>query len=97
MDNKKKANDELRQELMRVVNKIKLSDDKFPADVGLLKVLLEIENEMSNSTPDKKKLEKGTFGIFRLITESYSFEKSLLGQEVLNLHKRIKQFVKDFC
>lgn len=96
MKNKKEIAEELSQELRRVINEIESSNDKFPVETGLLKVLVGLEDEMKNIIPDKKKLERGTFGIFRLVTESYYFQNSFLGREILSLYKSIKQFVKDF-
>ncbi len=96
MKNKEELANDLRQKLSRVVNDVNKSEDKFPLEIGLLQVLVDLEIEMRNIIPNKTKLEEGAFGIFRLITESYSFQKSHLGNEMLSLHKNIKQFVKDF-
>lgn len=96
MKNKEELVNELRQELNQTIDKIKNDDDKFPIEVGLLKIITDLDAEMKKTVPDKKELEKVTFGIFRLLTESYSFQKSILGAEILNLHKNIKQFIKDF-
>lgn len=96
MKNKAELINELRQELNQTINKIKNDDDKFPIEIGLLKILTNLDAEIKKTVPDKKELEKVTFGIFRLMTESYSFQKSILGVVILNLHKNIKQFINDF-
>ena len=92
MDNLKSVMEKLRAELLRLRNKIELSNDQLPIELGLPEILIEIEHELNNPAPSKKKLEEGSYGIFRLVTESYEFEKSDLGQELLSLRGKIKEF-----
>ena len=93
MDNLNSETEKLRDELLRVRNNIESSNDQLPIELGLPKILIEIENEINNPAPNKKNLEQGAFGIFRLVTESYEFEKSDLGQELLSLRGKIKEFI----
>ena len=81
------------EELKNLRKKMESSNDQLPVELGLPKILLEIEHELNNRLPNKKGLEKGVYGIFRLVTESYELEKSDLGQELLNLRKKIKEFL----
>jgi hypothetical protein len=92
MVNKNILMQELRYELLQLRKKIDSSNDQLPVQLGLPKLLLDIELEINSPKPDKKKLDKEVYGIFRLATESYEFEKSSLGQELLNLRVKIKEF-----
>jgi hypothetical protein len=93
MDNKNLLNESLRSEILQLVKKMESSNDRLPIELGLPKILVKIESEISTHTPNKKNIEKEAYGIFRLVTESYELEKSNLGQELLNLRTRIKEFV----
>ena len=84
--------EKLKSDLMQIRRKIEAGDDNLPIELGLPKVLFDIENELDNDTPDKGRLEKGAIGIFRLVTESYIFEKSALGQELLSLRAKVREF-----
>jgi hypothetical protein len=92
MNNRNKLMEELKSESLQLRKKIESSNDQLPIELGLPKLLIDIEFEINSPTPNKKKLEKGVYGIFRLVTESYEFEKSSLGQELLNLRVKIKEF-----
>lgn len=92
MDNKNLLMEKLRSELLQLRRKIEVSDDRLPIELGLPAILLDIENQLNNQMPNKKILEKGAYGIFRLVTESYEFEKSHLGQELLDFREKIKKF-----
>jgi len=92
MENKNVLQGKLKIELMQARMKIESGDDNLPIALGLPGVLYELEKELDKNSPDREMLEKGTYGIFRLITESYSFEKSVLGQELLSLRLKIKDF-----
>jgi len=45
-----------------------------------------------DNLPGKERRENDAFGIFRLVTESYFFGKSALGQKLLSLRVEIKEF-----
>jgi hypothetical protein len=91
MDNRNFLIENLKSELLQMINKIETSNDYLPIELGLPKLLLTIANELGSHTPNKKKIEQEGYGIFRLVTESYEFEKSELGQELLNLRMKIKE------
>ena len=92
MENKKYLLEKLKSELMNARTKIVSGNDNLPIELGLPKVLLDAENELNKNTPNKERLEKCAYGIFRLVTESHVFEKSTLGQELLSLRGKIKEF-----
>ena len=91
-ENKNSILENMKIELIQVRKKIESGGDKLPIDLGLPRVLKEIENEMTKDTPNKERLEKETHGIFRLVTESYVLEMSALGQELLILRGKIREF-----
>ena len=64
MENKRSLIENLKFDLMQIRTKIEAGDDNLPIELGLPKVLFDIENELDKGTPDKNKLEKGAFGIF---------------------------------
>ncbi len=93
MVNKSSLRDKLKSEVIEVRRKIEASGDHLPIELGLPKILSEVEDELNNNIPDRKRLEKNAYGVFRLVSESHEFEKSPLGQELLNLRSRIRDFV----
>lgn len=92
MSEKKILAELLKYELMQLRKSTETSNDPLPIQLGFPKLLLDMEVELGNNNPNKEKLEKGCYGIFRLVTESYEFEKSDLGQELLLLRLKIKEF-----
>ena len=93
MVNKSLLRDKLKSDVIEIRRKTESSGDNLPIELGFPKILSEVEEALNNNTPDKKQLEKNVYGIFRLVSESYKFEKSPLGQELLNLRSRIRDFI----
>lgn len=93
MENKSFLRDKLKSEVIEVRRKIESSSDNLPIELGFPKILSEVEDELNNNAIDKNQLEKTAYGIFRLVSESYEFEKSPLGQELLNLRSKIRDFI----
>ncbi len=92
MENNNILVEPLTQEVFRVRKKIELGREPLAIELGFPKLLIEIEKILASKTLDKQRLEKCAFGIFRLVTESYVFEQSELGQELLNLRTKIRDF-----
>lgn len=93
MDNQSSLRDKLRTEVVEIRKKIESSGDNLPIELGFPKILSEAEHELNSSSPDKNRLEKAAYGIFRLVSESYEFERSSLGQDLLKLRLRIRDFI----
>lgn len=85
----------LRQEIHQLREMIESGKDSLPIELGFPKLLVEIENTLASEKLDQEKLERCDYGIFRLVTESYSFEQSALGQELLSLGKKIRNLARD--
>ena len=79
----------------RFISLVKTCLSKSDINVAVQKPIpsaLRKVSELDNDTPDKGRLEKGAIGIFRMVTESYIFEKSALGQELLSLRAKVREF-----
>ena len=95
MENKRTSVEELRQEIQQLRGKIESGYNPLAIELGFPKLLLTIEQALVSEKIDKERLERYDFGIFRLVTESYSFEQSPLGKELLNLGTKITNVAHD--
>jgi hypothetical protein len=80
----------LRQDVQQLREKIELGDDSLAVELGFPKLLLEIENLLASENPNNEKLNQNAYGIFRLVTESYAFEQSSLGKQLLEIGTKIR-------
>lgn len=95
MENNNILVEPLRQEIFRVRKKIESGREPLATELGFPKLLIEIEKILASKTFDKQGLEKCAFGIFRLVTESYAFEQSELGQELLDIRTKLRNFANN--
>lgn len=96
MENKRKRIEEIKLEALKIKTSVLSTGNKLPIHVDILHVLTELDRHLMLENLDKQKMEKYSFGIFRLTTENYTLEKSDLGQNLLNLQKNIRRFLHDF-
>jgi hypothetical protein len=89
MENQRLVADILRQEIHQIRERIESGNDTLPNELGFPRYLEKIEQFLSSGNLDKETLERYDFGIFRLVTESYTFEQSALGKELLSLGTKI--------
>ena len=82
--------DDLRREIQQLREKIESGNDPLPIDLGFPKLLVEIEGSLVSENIDIEKLKQYAYGIFRLVTESFEFEQSELGKELLEIRQKIK-------
>jgi len=90
MDNKSNSVESLRHEIRELKEKIESGDDPLPEDLGLPKLLVELDEILASEKLVVEKLEQHAFGIFRLVTESYEFEQSGVGKQLLEIRTRIR-------
>jgi len=86
---------EILEELHQILEKIESEKDPLPIELGFPPYLEKIEQYLASGNLDKDKLERYDFGIFRLVTESYTFEQSALGKELLSLGTRIRNLIRE--
>ncbi len=96
MENKKTSAESLRQEIHRIRVKIEKNKDTLAIELGFPGYLKKIEQFLSSGNLDSETLKRYDYGIFRLVTESYAFEQSALGRELLNLGTKIKNLANDY-
>ena len=85
----------LQEEIDRLRNKIETGSDSLPLELGIPKILTELANSLSLDIIDMDKLDNDAYGIFRLVTESYDFEQSNIGKELLAIRKKIRNLNRD--
>ena len=90
MNNKRDSAESLRQEIKSLKEMIELGDDILPIEWGFPKLLKELDDSLADEKLDVDKLEQHAFGIFRLVTESYEFEQSSLGKQLMEIRTKIK-------
>lgn len=95
MENKRDSAESLRQEIRQLREKIVSGYDPLAIELGFPEYLPIIEQALASEKLNKEKLERCAFGIFRLVTDSYSFEQSALGKELLNVEKKIRDLARD--
>ena len=95
MENKRTSAEELKQEVSQLREKIESGQDHLAIELGFPKFLMTIEKTLLAEKLDRETLERCDFGIFRLVTESYSFEQSALGKELLDLGTKIRNLARD--
>jgi hypothetical protein len=54
MDNTNLVIEKLRSELLQLTKKLESSKDQLPMELGIPKILINIESELKNNPPDKK-------------------------------------------
>ena len=94
MDNRTNSAESLRQQIQELIKKIESGNDSLPIELGFPKLLTEIDDILGAEILDVKKLERDAFGIFRLVTESYEFEQSDLGKQLLETRTKITDFLQ---
>ena len=90
MSNQSNSVENLRYEIRELKEKIESSDDPLPIDLGFPKLLVELDETLDSEKLDVERLDQHAFGIFRLVTESYEFEQSDLGKQLLEIRKKIR-------
>jgi hypothetical protein len=95
MENKIALAETLRSEIFQLRNRIESDEDSLARELEFPKLLIEIEKTLAPEMLNKEKLEGYAYAIFRLVTESYSFEKSILGQELLEARTKIRNFAHE--
>jgi len=80
----------LRQEIQQLSEKIESGDDSLAVELGFPKLLVEIEEVLASANLDEVNLEQLANGIFRLVTESFEFEESDLGKQLLEVRTKIR-------
>ena len=90
MTDKKDTAESLKEEIQRLRKEIESGSDHLPVQMGFPKLLVEIEEILDSKNMNLQKLEQLAFGIFRLVTESYEFEQSSLGKQLLDLRGKIR-------
>jgi hypothetical protein len=88
--------EDLKSEVLEAKSYILSMSHKLPMHVDILQVLTEMEEHFTLRTSDKEKMEKSSFGLFRLTTENYTVEKSELGEKLITLQKNARSFIHDF-
>ena len=88
--NNKSNSESLRHEIRELKEKIESGDDSLPIDLGFPTLLVELDEILASENFDVEKLERHAFGIFRLVTESYDFEQSSLGKQLLEIRAKIR-------
>ena len=80
---------EVLEELHRIREKIETEHDSLAIELGFPGYLKKIEESLSSGNLDKEMLKRYDFGIFRLVTESFAFQQSSLGKNLLSLGTKI--------
>jgi hypothetical protein len=96
MNNKIDTIDYLRREIQQLRERIESGNDTFPIEMGFPKLLIEIGEMLVSENLDVEKLKRHAYGIFRLVTESYEFEQSDLGKQLLDIRLKIKKFSSSY-
>jgi hypothetical protein len=96
MENKQERMEKLKAEVLQIKNEILSMNDKLPIQIEILHFLIEIDEYLKLDILDKQKMENYSFGIFRLVTENYALEKSILGQDLLSIQKNMRRLLRDF-
>ena len=94
MKNKMDVVKSLRQEIQQLREKIESGEDSLAVELGFPKLLVEIEEVLAAAYLDKANLEQLANGIFRLVTESFEFEESDLGKQLLDVRTKIRDFLR---
>lgn len=88
--NRSDSVENLQHEIRELKEKIESSDDSLPIKLGFPRLLVELDEILDSENLDVEKLDRNAFGIFRLVTESYEFEQSSLGKQLLEIRKKIR-------
>ncbi|WKZ37737.1 MAG: hypothetical protein QY332_07300 [Anaerolineales bacterium] len=59
---------------------------------GMLNLLESITEDLSKEKISKKRLESHAFGIFRIITDGWIFEKTEVGQDLMKFRLELRKF-----
>ena len=94
MDNRTNSAESLRQQIQELIKKIDRVMTLYQLSWDFQNYLTEIDDILGAEILDVKKLERDAFGIFRLVTESYEFEQSDLGKQLLETRTKITDFLQ---
>ncbi|MBE0669352.1 MAG: hypothetical protein IH588_02085 [Anaerolineales bacterium] len=76
---------ELFKKIVELRKKMENYPEHIPYKRDLVSVLIDIEKILTSQPLDLDKLSKDKFGIFRMVTDSSSLERSAIGKELISL------------
>jgi hypothetical protein len=83
---------ELRSELLYLQRRIEDFKQSHGKDSGLSNLLRCIEGDLLEEKPNPARLEEDSFGIFRLVTDSFVLEESEIGKQLMEFRLKLREF-----
>ncbi|MBE0669348.1 MAG: hypothetical protein IH588_02065 [Anaerolineales bacterium] len=85
---------ELLKKIVKLRKRMENHPEHMPYKRDLVRILVDIEKILSSQPLDLDKLSKDKFGIFRMVTDSSSLERSAIGKELMSLLNELYLFLQ---